>query len=403
MTANKHGLSTRTFFWIAIVSLIAAIATHGYLMSHHYALKFGKVAESSICNISSNFNCEAVAASSYSEFLGVPMALWGAAANAVLLVLAFIYPLTDETKRPAARLNLLLIGGTIAVTSVIMAGISVFWLGKGCPFCILTYVLSFVSFGALWLALPATQASVVTAPRPRVKDFAPVLIAVVVAFIGSFMINDQIKKSYGFADMSAFVQGAIQEWAAAPAKQIQTVEPLVKGPDAANAKMTIVEFADFRCIHCAHAAPVLEAFASSHPDVRFEFQVWPLDGECNSSIPSANGASCLLARTAYCAAKQSPEKGWATHKYLFEHHDDFTGVEAIRLKLPEVAKAVGLETASLESCVQAPETKSAVEKQAAVGSALNLSGTPTIYVNGKKLSGGQALPVLQEAYRRSSK
>lgn len=391
--------TARTFFWLALISIVASIATHGYLLSHHYALKFGDVAGQSLCNISSNFNCEAVAASRFSEILHVPVALWGALANGVLLVFALTFPLADNENRAALRRNILVVAAFIAFASLVMGGISLFVLGKGCPFCILAYVLSFVTLGTLIKALPTETVSAVTAPRLTPRSFMPLAIAAAIAFAASFVINDQVKKSYGFADMSAFIQDAVQQWETASAKQIQTLEPLAKGPEAANATMTIVEFADFRCIHCAHAAPIIEAFVSSHPDVRLEFQAWPLDGECNSSINVANGASCLLARTVYCASKVGSEKGWAAHKYVFEHRDDYPSVDAVRAKISEIAKAIGVETSNIEACTQAPETKSAIEKQAAVGTALNLSGTPSFFVNGKKLSGGQSLPVLQEVYR----
>lgn len=399
----------RTFLWIAGLSTFATIPVHLYLVSRHYALQFGQVDSKSLCNINATFNCEAVAASRFAEFLGVPMALWGALANSALLVLFLLFPLTEESRRPVARRNLLIFSGFIAAMSVIMGGISAIALSAYCLFCLLTYVLSFVTFGSLWKGLPsepkkatATEAAAAVAalaPRASAQSFLPLVIAGIAIFLGGIIINDQAKRSYGFQDMSAFVQGQLQEWQANPEVRIQPVEPLVIGASPERAKMTIVEFADFRCIHCKHAAPVLKAFVAAHQDVRLEFQTWPLDGECNTSIPNANGASCLLARAVHCAQKLGG-KGWDAHNHAFDNQANYGSVDAVKADLPRFAEVAGVPTPEFEVCSQSEETKKTVERQAAVGSALNLRGTPTIYVNGRQLPAAQSLPVLNEVHKR---
>lgn len=391
---------------IAGLATFAAILVHIYLASRHYALKFGEVNTQSLCNINSTFNCEAVSASRYSEFLGVPMAVWGALTNAALLVLLLFYPLTEEAKKAAARRGLLILGGAIAGASVIMGLISTFALSAYCPFCIVTYVLSFITFGCLWAGFPRTTKSkheaVLSGARLKFSDFTPLIIAGVVVFVAGMISNDQVRKAYGFQNIDAFVREQVQEWESNPQVQLQPVDALVMGAPADKAKMVITEFADFRCIHCKHAAPVLKAFISSHPDARLQFEVWPLDGECNTAIQSANGASCLLARASYCAEKIKG-RGWDAHAYIYDNQEDFMSLDAVKSALPKIATASGLSAQEMETCAQAPETKTAIEKQAAVGTALNLRGTPTIFVNGKQLPAGQSIPVLSEVYSRLSK
>lgn len=398
---------TKTFLWLAGLSALGAIFIHSYLLSRHFALKFGDIAEKgkSICDVSATFNCEAVAASRFSEFLGVPMAMWGAAFNIGLLLLLTAYPFTDEAKKLAARRNLLLLGGVILGASVIMGGISLTLMSTYCLFCILTYLLSATTFIGLWKGLPplslSPAASALSGSRFQVRDYTSLLVVGGIAILGSFIANDEIAKSYGIRDMGPFIKAQVQDWENSPVVPIEPVEPLTMGAPADKAKMTIVEFADFRCIHCKHAAPVLKAFIGSHPDVRLVFQVWPLDGECNTSINSANGASCLLARAVYCAEKIG-QKGWLTHEYVFERQQEFGSLQAVQSALPSIAEATGVPTGDFATCTQAAETKTAIERQAAVGSALNLRGTPSIFVNGKLLSAGQSLPVLKEVHQRLS-
>ena len=403
---NTHAASTpkRAFLWAAGLSTALAVLNHGYLLREHYQLHFGESSGQGLCNVSETFNCAAVSASSYAQFLGVPMALWGLLVNLALLGLIAWTPFVDDVKRAAHRRNLLTLSGAVALASIVMGAISSFVIQRYCPMCILAYVLSFVTFITLWLGVPKPapgKSAALTAPRTSAKDFVPLLVVLAVVFVAANIANDQLAKSYGATNIDRLVKDAVADWQAAPKHDIKTFEPLVKGAAPEAAKMSITEFADFRCIHCRHAAPVLKAFVQSHPDVRIEFQAWPLDGECNTSMKQANGASCLLARAVYCANKQN--KGWAAHDWVFENMEKWGSVDQIKGGIPELATAIGASSADLETCASAPETKDAIEKQAAVGTSLSLTGTPSIFVNGKKLPAGQSLPVLNEVYRQLAK
>jgi protein-disulfide isomerase/uncharacterized membrane protein len=391
-------ISTRTFLWVAIAFTLLALPVHGYLLSEHFALKFGAVTSKSICDINATFNCSAVAASKYAEFLGVPMALWGFAANAVLLLLLLWLPFVEDAKRAAATRNAFLVSLVIAVASLVMGTISAVAIGKLCLFCMTAYLFSFITFACVLVIRKREPTPVGLNAAPRFGDFTPVLVLAAIAFVGSFIARDQVGKAYGSATMEPVVHQYVQEWLANPQPVFATVDPLAVGPAAKDAKMTIVEFADFRCIHCKHAAPVLKAFINAHPDVRLEFQPWALDGECNSKISTANGASCLLARTSWCA-EQKNKSGWAVHDFIYDREEIFPTLEAVTQALPEMAKAAGMAPDAMVQCTSSEEAKAAVRKQADVGGALNLQGTPTIYVNGRALPGGQVLSVLSEAYR----
>ena len=334
-----------------------------------------------------------MSASQYSELLGFPVALLGIAANLVLLIFIGWYLMAEGESKPTARITTLGLATIIAATSIIMGGISSFVLQRYCPFCMGAYVLSFITAGALWAALrPSSGGSFG-------KGLVTPIVVCLIAALGVKIADDQIRSTYKSDDMVRFAREKVSEWAAAPASAaLQALEPLVEGASKEAAKMTIVEFADFRCSHCKHAAPVLHAFVSAHPDARLEFQAWPLDGECNTAIPTANGASCLLARAVYCAQKEGGN-GWAAHGWVFEHQEEMASVDIIKGFLPTIASAAGIPSDKLISCTTSPETKTMVEKQTAVGTALQLGGTPTVYVNGKKLDGGQMMPVLTEAYR----
>ena len=72
---NKHRVS----LLIALVGALFALVLSSLSTIHHIRLKNEGFLRESYCAISEKVNCDIVNASSYSEFLGVPIALWGVA------------------------------------------------------------------------------------------------------------------------------------------------------------------------------------------------------------------------------------------------------------------------------------------------------------------------------------
>src|SRR5438874_2285036 len=91
----------KTLTKITLLGAALSVVISLYLAYHYYPIKFGFSSGPSVCSINATFDCDAVAASSYSAFLGIPMALWGAAANLMifLMVLGQWWQLSDHTER----------------------------------------------------------------------------------------------------------------------------------------------------------------------------------------------------------------------------------------------------------------------------------------------------------------
>ncbi len=405
-SSKSCGRNSKLFLWLGIVGLIAGIGFQTYLATLHYPLKFG-MSTGSICNINETFNCEAVAASRYAELFGIPLAIWGAVTNFVLLCLVALFPLSDESKKPIGRKNILALAGFIAAMSIVMAAVSLLKLNTFCLFCIFAYAASFLSFAGLYCGLGSGAKSGSTksvaslhGPTYQITDAKTLVVAGVAILIFGFITNHGFRRNYvkDTSELNSTIKASINEWLSNPKVTIEPVVPLIKGAASGDAKMTIVEFADFRCPHCRHAIPTVHAFIKSRPDVRLIFEVWPMDGECNTSINSSNGASCLLARASVCANQR--DKGWAAHDWIFEHQDLFASLEAVKGKMADLAQAVGISETDLQSCADSEETRKQVEQMAAVGTKLEIRGTPTFYVNGRHLPGAQLLPILAGAYER---
>lgn len=393
----------KTLTKIALCCFALSIALHLYLALHHYPLSLGFSTGPSLCSINQTFDCDAVSASAFSSFFGIPLAVWGMVTNFFifgLLLISWIqwseHP--ERLKRGAFFLSLVSVLGSIA-----MATISATMMSNYCLFCITLYVLSAIGFFCIYktLAEPFTKNFLSDIPY-YFNESKGVLGAFVLIPIVSFITHKAFLNSYGAGELGTVIQRSISTWKSNPTEAIESAPLLVSGPSREEARLVVTEFADFMCGHCKHAAPSIHAFANAHPDVRFEFFVFPLDGECNPQIQGASGIPCFLSKAVYCASKQ--EKGWDLHKLIFQNQDTFHSLgekNLIRDRLKELSSKSSLNWDELLTCVDQPESQEAIQLQSKQGQILNIEGTPTFFANFKKLQGPPLIPLF-EAVRNES-
>jgi len=154
----------------------------------------------------------------------------------------------------------------------------------------------------------------------------------------------------------------------------------------ADARVTIVEFSDFQCPHCRDLFRTLKTLEPQYPQVRVVFKDFPL----NQIHPWTETASI----GARCAYMQSPDTFWQLHDAIFENQD-LISTENVWEKLTGFAKAAGLDADAFKACMSSPEAKKAVAANQADGVALAVASTPTVFVNGRMLMGGDR-PTLEQ-------
>jgi protein-disulfide isomerase len=141
-----------------------------------------------------------------------------------------------------------------------------------------------------------------------------------------------------------------------------------RGPD--DAPVTIFEFADFECPHCAMAVPMLDAVMEAHPGkVRLVYKSYTLPFHQHGE-PAA--------RAAFAAGAQG--KFWEMEHLLFERQQHLEDAD-----LERYAGMLRLDIAKWKSDMDAPAIKTRLADDHKLGEELNLKGTPTIYVNGREL------------------
>ena len=148
----------------------------------------------------------------------------------------------------------------------------------------------------------------------------------------------------------------------------------------------IVEFSDMQCPHCQKAAPQVESLLAQEPDARFVFQNFP--------IPAHNWAE-KAAGYVDCVGRASNEAVWKFIAKAFEDQANITEAN-VDEKLKAVATASGVNADEIAACAVKPETKARIEASVALGKSVGVTGTPTLYINGRGLSGGAPVETLKK-------
>ena len=148
----------------------------------------------------------------------------------------------------------------------------------------------------------------------------------------------------------------------------------VRGPD--DATVTVVVWCDFECRFCKRVSSDLEALRSEHgSDLRI---VW-------KHRPLASHSHALLAAQAALAA-EAQGKFWELDNLMIANHEDLSKDAILGL-----AKQGGLDVARLQADLDAHTYAGALAADKAAASELEINGTPTFVINGRKVVG--ALPI----------
>jgi len=150
----------------------------------------------------------------------------------------------------------------------------------------------------------------------------------------------------------------------------------IKGPN--TAKATLVEYSDFECPACAQYEPLLREVAKAFPnDLRFVYRHYPLVQIHQSALPAAQASEA--------AHKQG--KFWEMHDILFDRHDSWTrATTSIQDIFSGYAAELGLNKDQFITDLKDTSVTDKINNDMNSGASSGVTGTPTFYLNGKKIS-----------------
>jgi protein-disulfide isomerase len=158
--------------------------------------------------------------------------------------------------------------------------------------------------------------------------------------------------------------------------KLQTQEAPVLGDPKAPVKL--VEFSDFECPVCRNLHDVLRGLLPNYPQVQVIFKDFPIE----QLHPWARTA----ALAGHCAYLQDAKAFWKIYDLIYDGQD-LISAENAWTKMNEFAGKVGLDPERFRSCLASPEAAAAVDASRANGQLLDVSSTPTLFVNGRRIVG----------------
>ncbi len=186
------------------------------------------------------------------------------------------------------------------------------------------------------------------------------------------LVDENVKAAGGSAQAAAAVPAPP---AADQRFDVQPGNAPAKGPK--NAPVTIVEWSDFQCPFCGRAQPTLKQVMEQYAGkVRLVWKNQPLPFHPNA-MPAAEAAM---------AAYQlgGAEKFWKMHDLFFEKQNELSPAY-----YEQVAREVGLDVSKWKAAVESHGAQPVIQADMSAGNAVGANGTPTFFINGKKLVGAQ--------------
>ncbi len=159
-----------------------------------------------------------------------------------------------------------------------------------------------------------------------------------------------------------------------------------RGPK--DAKVLIVEFGDLQCPACKAAQPTIEELVAAEPEARFVFQNFPLEMH-NWAAKGADYADCV--------GRASTEAFWKFIAKAYEQQPNITAENADQ-KLTAIANDSGVKGDEIAACAAKPETKAHVDASIALGKQVDVTGTPTLFINGRRV--GSFDERLKDVYKK---
>ena len=161
-------------------------------------------------------------------------------------------------------------------------------------------------------------------------------------------------------------------------------DPIKGDPDA---PITIVEFSDFECGYCQrfyqNTLPTIQEKYIDTGLVKLVYRDLPL-----SFHPSAMNA----AQAAECVGLEGDEAYFEMHDLLFDNLSAWAGAADVNGTLTSLASQIGYDIAS---CLENGDTLDEVNLDRSAGQSYGLSGTPSFFINGRKVVGAHPFDVFE--------
>jgi uncharacterized membrane protein/protein-disulfide isomerase len=373
----------------AVLGLVASL-TSTYV---HYNLLIDR-SFSSFCDVNATVSCTQAYLSSYGSFLGVPVALAGVFFFTLVLAIAAL----SGRKTPQAGENApayIFALSTIGLAFVLYLGYASFFiLHAVCILCVITYasvIAIFIISGG------ATSFPMTTLPNRAGRDVrtlasSPAALAIAALFaVGAVTVIAAFPKEQAAAQAAAHAPAEFSPLTDQQKAEIEKwwdLQPKVDVPIPSDgAKVLMVKFNDYQCPPCRQTyeayGPLLEKWTKTG-QFKFVLKHFPLDSECNGGAPGGpHPAACEAAAAVVMAHRKNDGSAEKLEHWLFSH-------QGPPILTPDEVKAAARDVAGIPDFdARYASALIEVRNDAGLGVMLGVKSTPTFFINGRMLPGGQ--------------
>lgn len=377
--------------WIQILAVVGLALTID-LAYIYYTANYDKYALSSFCSINDFIDCDGAAKSTYSQFLGIPLAYWGIFFYLTIFFLTIVDKLKNIKqlsflsvfKEPKAYIATL---GSIAfLCSMILAGISLFKIHKLCILCFATY---FIDLSIAVIAADGLFKNICKSFVKTFKDFIegakryPKTCITLILIFASFLTYSGVTLN--------FVPHIKRTRDILKYSKIKHNPYRVKGNVLGNnqAKIVIEVYSDFVCPLCYINNIMIHQAAKDFSNIKFIHYNTPFDKACNSNIKvNMHPGACTMSKAAIAAKKQN--NYWEMSSLLYEKQPQNKN------DLLKIVEEAGLDAEQFKTDMLSNETLLQLKSELKRAQNLDIDATPTMIIDGEKIVGVKPYYMLKE-------
>ncbi len=371
--STNSGKPTKLVLYVLLASIIGA-GLAAWLTYIHVRVHIDPAYES-VCALGEKVNCETIAASVYSVFIGLPVSVWGFIAYVVLIVLAVIEHRRRDGEYGAAGV-LAVLGVLMAASSLVLAYISFIVIKALCLYCTATYIVNLAvavmviahvrRSGGLVSCLTEDWAQIKKSPWPGIYS---------VVILSILIIAGPMRGLPRYWELASWRDGPML-----PSGFTEDGYPWL---GAKTPELVVHEFYDYECPHCRVSHQKLRNILSANADemriVRHDFARM----RCAPNDANQRFKRCATARAAYCAGKDG--KFWSWNDAVYASPKPLAGEGRETYEL-DMAEQLGFDRQEFDTCMFAKGTVDYTQRTYKNSRKKRIKETPAYYIDGKRLT-----------------
>ncbi len=376
----------------AFILVFLGLGASVYLLIRYFAISTGDAELFDVCQAFFGGDCDSAIRSGFGVQLGIPLSGWGVVHFVVVAVSLLLSSVLGESFRVEATLVALFFCTVAAVCGIILIVVMLSAATDFCSLCMGIHVINLLLIPIVKLGSVSTVGdlfdSVITGfkyftgrnvqkpvlARWKVLGFATILLVGIVSYQWIFVQTDRqsIPIDPAFGEV-------LEELKSQPSVKIPigADDPYIGNK---NSPVQLVFFSDFQCPSCWHFAVYLEGIRKKYPRLTVVFKHYPLSNQCNDYVNfDMHPKSCEAAYASVAAERQG--EFWRYHDAIFASTQTSKS-ETFR----DLARSLGLDMVKFEADLVDPSTSAKVKSDVLLGKSLGVDGTPTLFLNEKKLT-----------------